>query len=185
MEAGSNQTSPEMADRLVYDPDLDQEIIYFATPLRKQIRVEPGTKVDEFKDDRGIRTAGNGVFVEGEFEADDVFCASWSVVIVTAAAFLFLQFCILVVCVLCIFASRRVSKDEYEEDRFLHRREGGVPSTLSHPSERSAESIYGAYVPHRTFSPSLPGTVNTAHYVRSSNHSPMSTLKSLRTSYRE
>lgn len=58
----SNKTEipEELAEKLVYDPDLNQEIIYFATPLRKQIRVDSGTKVDEFKDESGIRTAGNG-----------------------------------------------------------------------------------------------------------------------------
>ncbi|XP_059096063.1 uncharacterized protein LOC131890668 isoform X2 [Tigriopus californicus] len=190
----SNKTEipEELAEKLVYDPDLNQEIIYFATPLRKQIRVDSGTKVDEFKDESEIRTAGNGVFVEGEFEADDVFCASWTVVIVTAAAFVFLQFCILVVCVLCIFASRRSRKEEYEEHYAAIRRDH--PSSTLSQSGRSESlyqlsgSTYGPVMvrpvspqgPH----PGLPGMVNTAHYVRGSS-SPKSTLRSLRTSYRD
>ena len=48
----------ELAERLVYDPDLGQEVIVYDTPLRKQIRVDPGTKVDEFRDP--LRTGGPG-----------------------------------------------------------------------------------------------------------------------------
>lgn len=46
-----------LADRLVYDPNLDQDVLYYDTPLKKQIFVEQGSKVDEFKDPL-IKSAG-------------------------------------------------------------------------------------------------------------------------------
>ena len=48
-----------MAEKLIYDPNLDQEVIYYETPLKKQIRVELGTKVDEFRDPV-VQRGGNG-----------------------------------------------------------------------------------------------------------------------------
>lgn len=49
-QALEEELPKELAARLVYDPDLDQQVIYHDTPLQKLIYVEPGTKVDEFKD---------------------------------------------------------------------------------------------------------------------------------------
>ncbi len=55
---------PEVfAERLVFDENLGQEVIQFDTPLRTQIRVEPNTKVDEFRDTRPSAGLGQG----GEF----------------------------------------------------------------------------------------------------------------------
>eukprot|EP00096_Caligus_rogercresseyi_P007097 TRINITY_DN24535_c0_g1_i1.p1 TRINITY_DN24535_c0_g1~~TRINITY_DN24535_c0_g1_i1.p1 ORF type:complete len:106 (+),score=15.68 TRINITY_DN24535_c0_g1_i1:328-645(+) len=48
-----------------------------------------------------------GVFVQGEYNTEDVVCTTWSVVIGVSSSIIFLQFCILLVCVLCIYASRR------------------------------------------------------------------------------
>ena len=46
---------------MIFDRDQGQDVIYYTTPPKKQIRVEPGTKVDEFKDTNGrLRAAGNG-----------------------------------------------------------------------------------------------------------------------------
>lgn len=48
----------ELAERLVYDHDLGQEVIFFDTPLRKQIRVETGTKVDEVAGEQPLLNSG-------------------------------------------------------------------------------------------------------------------------------
>ena len=50
----------DLADKLVYDPDLDQDVIRYDTPLRKQIFVDPGIKVNRFTDPTGGEVA-NGV----------------------------------------------------------------------------------------------------------------------------
>ncbi len=47
------------SEKLIFDPNLGQEVIYYSTPLKKQIRVASGTKVDEFRD-TDLATAGNG-----------------------------------------------------------------------------------------------------------------------------
>ncbi len=46
--------------KMMFDPNLKQEVIFYATPLRKQIRVESGTKVDEVRDSRITAAAGQG-----------------------------------------------------------------------------------------------------------------------------
>ncbi len=38
---------------------MKQDVIFYTTPLRKQIRVESGTTIDEVRDS-SIRSAGNG-----------------------------------------------------------------------------------------------------------------------------
>ena len=134
------------------------------------------------------------VFVEGDYDLDDVFCASWTVVIVTAASFVFLQFCILVVCVLCIYASRRSPVKEEESSS------SSSASSSSSSSDRSSSimpppsSLYqrhlaGLSEQHPHLSSSL-GRASGGTYNRSSpSHHPMqppaSTLKSLRTSLRD
>ena len=49
-------------DKLVYDSNLNQEILIYDTPLRKQIFVDPGTKVSRFRDPSGetVKTGGPG-----------------------------------------------------------------------------------------------------------------------------
>jgi hypothetical protein len=53
---------PSKAERLFYDPNLNQEILISDTPLRKQIFVDPGTKVSRFRDPTGesVKTGGQG-----------------------------------------------------------------------------------------------------------------------------
>ena len=49
--------------RLVYDPMLGQDVISVDTPLSKEIIVDPGTKVDSFRDPRaesGFSQDGGG-----------------------------------------------------------------------------------------------------------------------------
>ena len=49
--------------RLVFDPLLEQEVIYSSTPLQKEIIVDPGTKVnslDRFKDPRLVDPGQGG-----------------------------------------------------------------------------------------------------------------------------
>ena len=50
----------DLADKLVYDPKLDQEVIIYDTPLRKQIFVDPGIKVNRFTDPTGGNVSGRG-----------------------------------------------------------------------------------------------------------------------------
>ena len=144
----------------------------------------------------------------GDFDLDDVFCASWTVVIVTAVSFVFLQCCILVVCVLCIYAGRKSAKNH---DAQRQHQPGSVllgsssaastaPSAfnsqrhmdaLTPPPFGSSASLYG----HGPLGSSAGGTSTfvaqgpvSAPGVRSRSgyheHSA-STLKSLRTSLRD
>ena len=50
----------ELAERLVYDPDLDQEVIRFDVPLKMQIRVEVGTEIEEVENPSLSRAANGG-----------------------------------------------------------------------------------------------------------------------------
>ena len=57
------QNIPEaFASRLVYDPNLGQEVLYSDTPLSKEIYVESGTKVDSFRDPRLKADTNGGMF---------------------------------------------------------------------------------------------------------------------------
>ena len=49
------------ANRLVFDKDLNQTVIQNDTPLKTQIIVNAGTKIDSFRDPRKI-DAGGGEF---------------------------------------------------------------------------------------------------------------------------
>ncbi len=87
------------------------------------------------------------VFVEGDFDAEDVFCASWTVVIVTAGCFVFLQFCILVVCVLCICASRRSAPFSSSSSSILSDKEYAASSSVfSTASRRPQQHIHHQHV---------------------------------------
>ena len=46
----------------MYDPNLNQEILIYDTPLRKQIFVDPGTKINRLRDPSGetVKTGGPG-----------------------------------------------------------------------------------------------------------------------------
>ncbi len=60
---GSVDGQDEEGTQFIFDPNLGQEVIYFATPLRKQIRVESGTKIDEVSQQdssSGLRVASAG-----------------------------------------------------------------------------------------------------------------------------
>ena len=50
----------DLAEKLVYDPNLDQDVIFYDTPLRKQIFVDPGIKVNRFTDPTGGNVANHG-----------------------------------------------------------------------------------------------------------------------------
>ncbi|XP_040571377.1 uncharacterized protein [Lepeophtheirus salmonis] len=92
--------------RLVFDEILKQEVIIEEEPLKKQIFVDTGIAVASFKHPR-IDVGTPGVFVQGDYSEKDVVCTTWTVVIGVSSSIIFLQFCILLVCVLCIYASRR------------------------------------------------------------------------------
>lgn len=140
------------------------------------------------------------VFVEGDYDADDVFCASWTVVIVTAASFVFLQFCILVVCVLCIYASRKgtpVKEEHASSSASSSGSSSSSDSSSSSPSGRSSSILpppSSLYHRHLAGSSTMGRASSTSY--RSHLHSPpagilahpdhsASTLRSLRTSLRD
>ena len=54
----------DLADKLVYDPNLDQDVIVYDTPLRKQIFVDPGIKVNRFTDPTGGEVATGRGFTD-------------------------------------------------------------------------------------------------------------------------
>jgi len=58
---GEASKDPELSESFVYDPDLGQEVLRFEEPLRKQIVVEPATKVDRLTSSEGQgRSLGRG-----------------------------------------------------------------------------------------------------------------------------
>ena len=130
------------------------------------------------------------VFVEGNYDADNVFCSSYTVIIVAGASFVFLQFIILVVCVLCIYASRNKGENPAPS---LYQRDGygtgsyrsGPPSTFTVPSPSNNITTYTAYS-----SPSNMGNLSTSFKSQQLNdhltHSiPELAIKSLRTPHRD
>ncbi len=125
-----------------------------------------------------------------------MFCASWTVMIVTASSFVFLQFCILVVCVLCIYASRRSkAADERDSepppstrDRFSTASQSGRSSSIYHTSgggggigAPASTSLMRFRSPLHSPQPPPPFTIERPKYHESS----VNTLKSLRTSLRD
>jgi len=160
-----------VANRLVYDDHLGQEVLYSDTPLSKEIYVESGTKVDSYKEPR-IKSNDNGVFIWGANETEEVVCTTWPVIIATGAAVIFLQLCIISTCLLCICTTRR-SKPKHDRVSDHHSLYSGSSSSTPHPPPTTL------YHDQLTYRPPVPSsssriTENTA-----------STLKSLRTSLRD
>ena len=120
------------------------------------------------------------VFVAGDFDLDDVFCASWTVVIVTAASFFFLQFRILVVCVLCIYASRASNKKDSDaySNSGSSSSSSGAASTLTGPTSVGgpASHLGGTGLYHTQLN-----TGSLSLHRENSAH----TLRSLRTALRD
>ena len=133
------------------------------------------------------------MFVAGNYTEGDVFCASWTVMIVTASSFVFLQFCILVVCVLCIYASRRkdvTSDDAASEppsstvgrDRFSAASQSGRSGGSSSIYHSNAASSMRFRSPvHSPQPPPPPFSIERPKFHENS----ASTLRSLRTSLRD
>ena len=48
-------------DKLIYDPNLKQDVMINTTPLRKQIFVDPGIRVNRFTADENVATAGGPI----------------------------------------------------------------------------------------------------------------------------
>ena len=70
-DTGKTVISKKLAEKMVFDPNLGQEVILYDTPLRKQIFVDPGIKVNRFRDPIGNEEP-NGLFAGdggGEFNA--------------------------------------------------------------------------------------------------------------------
>jgi len=167
------------------------------TPLRKQIFVDPGIKVNRFTDPLGDDAASGragqgrsfsgagvggtgGVFVEGDFEEGDVVCTTWTWVWIGATCIIFLVFSILVVCVLCIYTNRKTAQFKDRHDA------GGDYATSSRQSvvgggggasSRSATPLYQSHL-GTVRSPTPSGNFNTTEH-------QAHTFKSLRTSLRD
>ena len=140
------------------------------------------------------------VFVAGDFAEDDVFCASWTVVIVTAVSFVFLQCCILVVCVLCIYASRGRARKEQQDDgastagsssggnSTVYRSAIGVGSSRDRFSAASRSGRSSVSLPHHHHHPGSSiygGTLQSQPGSTTAAENSASTLKSLRTNLRD
>ena len=194
------------ADKLVFDPNLGQEVILFDTPLRKQIFVDPGIRVNRFTaDDDVVNTAGGPaltgrgskltnsgiistlpnfyfvtVFVRGEFDEGDVVCTTWTMVMIAVGCVIFLVISILVVCVLCIYSQRRRKAPAagYDHDHASSRHSTATPS-IGRPSTPGSP-IYQAN--SHVFANYRGNGLNTADYSRSTSEQA---FKSLRTSLRD
>ena len=68
----------DLADKLVYDPNLDQDVIVYDTPLRKQIFVDPGIKVNRFTDPTGGEVATGRGFTDENGGKGNVNCQLYS-----------------------------------------------------------------------------------------------------------
>ena len=130
-QADANVYRPK-SERLIFDNNLGQEVLLYETPLRKQIFVDPGIRVNRFTADENQVTEtdsinGPGVFVRGEFEADDVVCTTWTMVTIAVGCVIFLVVSILIVCLLCIHSHRRPMK---QPDLDMMQRPATPPSPL-------------------------------------------------------
>ncbi|XP_023343636.1 uncharacterized protein LOC111713076 isoform X2 [Eurytemora carolleeae] len=158
------------SSRLVFDPNLGQEVLTVDTPLSKEIIVDSGAKVDSFRTPRfQPEQAPGGVYIKREEGEEEVLCTTLPVVVATAAAVIFLQLCILVTCILCIYTARRGRKTDRQVDRqSLH---SGRSSTT--PLPPPLHTLYHDNLTYRS-------PMST-----SSRENSASTLKSLRTSLRD
>ena len=77
MPRQSRQLQPlpeDLADKLTYDPNLHQDVIVYDTPLRKQIFVDPGIKVNRFTDPTGGEVATGRGFTDENGGSVHIFC---------------------------------------------------------------------------------------------------------------
>merc|ERR1712012_301415 len=116
----SEQGEP-VANSLVYDDSLEQEIIEGDTDLSKEIYVEAGTTVDRIRDPYGLESLD---------EDGELVCTTMTVVIAASIAIVLLQISILSTCLLCLYFSRssKQSQDHHQEP--------------SHPSYRTSTPVY-------------------------------------------
>jgi len=159
------------ASRLVYDDYLGQEVLVSNTPLSKEIYVESGTKVDNFRDPR-LKAENNGVFIWGDYEDGEVVCTTWPVIIATGAAVIFLQLCIISTCLLCLCTTRR-TRPKVDGMSDHHSVFSGSSSSIPHHPPPA--TLYHDQLTYR------PPTASTSRVTDNS----ASTLKSLRTSLRD
>lgn len=146
------------------------------TPLSKEIIVDSGTKVDTLRDPRSNAALGfgdeNAVYIRagGSSGEPDLVCTTMPVIIATGAAVIFLQLCILVTCVLCIYSSKRPGKDSDSSS-------GDHQSTYSSSTlhQRAPSTIYHDNLTYR------PSTSTSSRIIEPT----ASTLKSLRTTLRD
>lgn len=182
---------------MVYDPNLDQEVIFYDTPLRKQIFVDPGIKVNRFTDPTGGNISGggftdeNGVFVAGDFDEGDVVCTTWTWVYIGATCMIFLVFSILFVCVLCIYTNRRSADRDAKNRRYLNSAQHSIVNGITdrgHVVSTSTQgTLYQTQANYRNPHPPVPPpTPSAGGYSRARTpDNSASTLKSLRTSLRD
>jgi len=174
-------------DKMIYDPNLQQDVLLNKELLRKQIFVDPGIRVNRFTADENVSTvdgpiSGPGIFVRGEFEDGDVVCTTWTMVMIAVGCVVFLVISILIVCVLCIYSNRRGLKDREFDHMPASSRQSMGASSMGRPS---TPEIYhhGPQYGHHQVPASNLSHHNTADYSRAGN--PGQTLRSLRTTLRD
>ena len=93
-----------MANHLVYDDRIGQEIIEGDSELSKEIYVESGTTVDRIGDPYGPGGLGEGrsLGVGGE----ELVCTTMTVLVAASAGVVLLQVTILTTCLLCLYFTR-------------------------------------------------------------------------------
>jgi hypothetical protein len=140
----------------------------------EEIIVDSGTKIDSFRDPR--RIDAGGVFIEG-YDENEVVCTTWQVLIAAGSAVVFLQLCILVTCILCIYTARRGSKYQHQHNERISMTSGRSSVASSQPHSGPA-TLYHSQL---TYRPPAPSSM----YSRNPETNTASTLKSLRTSLRD
>ena len=89
------------------------------------------------------------MYIKREEGEEEVLCTTLPVVVATAAAVIFLQLCILVTCILCIYTARRGRKTDRQVDRqSLH---SGRSSTT--PLPPPLHTLYHDNLTYRYFLP--------------------------------
>lgn len=189
-----------LGERLVYDPNLGQEVIALDTPLRKQIFVDPGITVNRFTADplgsgddsrsgqgRSLSgaTGGQGVFVEGDFSEGEVVCTTWTWVWIGVTCIIFLVFSILVVCVLCIYTSRKTAQFKDRQDSSVDYATSSRQSMVGMGGPRSATPLYQSHLSLRSPTPSGHFTSSGAAGSTSAATDQNNAFKSLRTTLRD
>ena len=89
------------------------------------------------------------VFIEG-YEEGEVVCTTWQVLIAAGSAVVFLQLCILVTCILCIYTARRGRKQQHNNHDRMSQHSGRSSTTpLPMTGHPAPSTLYHSQLTYR------------------------------------